>query len=72
MKITLNYSTSVAFDIDPEEIVDALDPDATPEQIAASCDESIDVMAAERYPSRTTLGRDELIAKVTKLLKAST
>ena len=71
MKITLNYNVSVTFDVDPGEIADALDPDATPAQIEESCDETIDAMAAESPPSRTTYGRAELIAKVTKLLKAA-
>ena len=71
MKITLNYSTSITVDINPEEIADALDPDATFEQIAACVDETIGEMASDRIPTYTAHGRDGLITKVVKLIEAA-
>ena len=71
MKITLNYNVSVTFDIVPSDIVDALDPDATFEQIAACVDETIGEMASDRIPTFTAHGRDGLITKVVKLIEAA-
>lgn len=71
MKITLSYNASVTFNVDPRDVVDMLNEDASPEDIRQACRESIDYEAQQRWPGYTTHGIAELIAEVTRRHAAS-
>jgi regulator of protease activity HflC (stomatin/prohibitin superfamily) len=69
MKITLNYNTSITFDISPGDIADALDPNATPADIEAAVTEAIDQEASQRPPGYRPDGKSHLVAAVAAAMR---